>query len=50
MKGAADNWPFLRITFYSLLGNTQCSLPLFPNLRQSDITGGGKAHNCRGKH
>jgi len=30
MKGAADYWPFLRV-----------SLSLHPNLRQSDIIGGG---------
>ena len=39
MKGAAKYWPFLRTTYYSLLGRT-VSLPLHPNLRQSDIIGG----------
>ena len=42
MKGAADYWPLLRTTYYSLLGRTVLSLPLYPNLHQSDIIGGGK--------
>ena len=40
MKGAADYWPFLRTTYYSLL-EAQYESPLHPNLRQSDIIGGG---------
>ena len=43
MKGAADYWPFLRTSYYSLLGSRySVSLPLHPNLRQSDIIGGVK--------
>ena len=43
MNGAADYWPFLRTTQLTLLQSARkdsVSLPLHPNLRQSDITGG----------
>ena len=43
MKGAADYWPLLR-TYYLLRSarKDSVSLPLHPNLHESDIIEGGK--------
>ena len=42
MKGAADYWPPLRTTYGTIQSarKDSVSLPLHPNLRQSDIIGG----------